>query len=326
MTTMQARIEQWDRFWAYGNLHSFSQVHAGNYRGAVAAFWQERFAALADGSRILDIATGNGAVPLLALDEAERSGRRFAVDATDLAAIEPLQRVEDPALRARLERVRFHPRTPAEQLPFDDGAFDLVASQFGIEYSDPERSLPEAARVLAPGGAAAFVVHHEDSVFLAAVDDELAQLGYVLDEVGLYGAARTLLRTMAEGRGRTSASPKVKKKRAAVDAALARIDAADADAADARMLQGPARYVREILGALERRPAKELLRWLEEARARVEANRRRVRDMRAAACSGADMEAFAGALADAGLADVEVGALEQDDGSLLGWRVTAARP
>lgn len=56
--------DPWDRHWAYGNLHSFSQVTHGNYGGHIAALRGERFAALPEGACIVDVATGNDAVAL----------------------------------------------------------------------------------------------------------------------------------------------------------------------------------------------------------------------------------------------------------------------
>ncbi|MCC9737927.1 class I SAM-dependent methyltransferase [Streptomyces sp. MNU89] len=46
----------------------------------------------------------------------------------------------------------------AERLPFADGAFDLAVSEYGASlWCDPRRWIPEAARVLAPGGQLVFL-------------------------------------------------------------------------------------------------------------------------------------------------------------------------
>lgn len=46
----------------------------------------------------------------------------------------------------------------AESLPFVDGSFDLVISEYGaVIWSDPYRWIPEAARVLRPGGELIFL-------------------------------------------------------------------------------------------------------------------------------------------------------------------------
>ena len=46
----------------------------------------------------------------------------------------------------------------AEELPFEDGSFDLAISEYGASiWADPYRWIPEAARVLRPGGALIFL-------------------------------------------------------------------------------------------------------------------------------------------------------------------------
>ena len=48
-------------------------------------------------------------------------------------------------------------RASAEQLPFRDAAFDLVFCDWGaMTFADPNRSVPECARVLRPGGRLVF--------------------------------------------------------------------------------------------------------------------------------------------------------------------------
>ncbi|GJL90980.1 class I SAM-dependent methyltransferase [Hyphococcus sp.] len=47
------------------------------------------------------------------------------------------------------------------QLPFLSGSFDIVVSQFGLEYAGLD-AFREAARILAAGGSAQFITHYKD--------------------------------------------------------------------------------------------------------------------------------------------------------------------
>lgn len=330
MTSERRHIEQWDRYWSYGNIHSFSQVSEGNYRGAIADFWRNRLERLPGNGRFLDVATGNGAVALLALETGDRRAGDLEVHGVDLADIAPGSRVSDPELAESLGRIHFRGRTAAESLPYDDASFDLVGSQFGVEYSDLSRSTPEIGRVLKAGGRFSAIMHHHDSVLLRSTREELAQLDFVLHEVKLYLRARNLLRELADG-GRGAGdrggkpNPKLEKKRRALGDAMERIRQAAEASTSPNMLLGPARYVHEIFGALERMPAKELLGWLDEARSRVTANRQRLLDMTRAARRESDLDELQERLTKAGFGAVEVVPFYQDDGALLGWRVDAGK-
>jgi len=67
----------------------------------------------------------------------------------------------------------------ADGLPFATAAFDLVLSDHGaMGYTDPERTVPEVARVLRPGGRLAFLVY---SPLLALCwDGEAGRVGTAL--------------------------------------------------------------------------------------------------------------------------------------------------
>ncbi len=59
----------------------------------------------------------------------------------------------------------------AEQVPFDDASFDLVISEYGASiWADPRRWVPEAARVLRPGGRLIFLVN--GLILMLAMPDE----------------------------------------------------------------------------------------------------------------------------------------------------------
>ncbi|MBI5168011.1 MAG: methyltransferase domain-containing protein [Candidatus Eisenbacteria bacterium] len=102
-------------------------------------------------ARALDLGCGAG-FPLFEL--AERLGpRAFA------AGVDPW---ETALRRANAKRATWPVRNAAlvrgdgAHLPFRDGAFDLVASNLGVNnFSDPGAAFDECRRVLAPGGALA---------------------------------------------------------------------------------------------------------------------------------------------------------------------------
>ena len=77
-----------------------------------------------------------------------------------------------------------------DQSPFADGAFDIVASQFGLEYAGLD-AFAEAARLLAPGGAAQHIIHYKDG----GIDRECSGNAGILRallESGLFEKARAV--------------------------------------------------------------------------------------------------------------------------------------
>ncbi|MGH2356365.1 MAG: class I SAM-dependent methyltransferase, partial [Chloroflexota bacterium] len=88
----------------------------------------------------------------------------------------------------------------AERLPVAEGVFDLVLSDHGaMSWGDPDRTVPEVARVLRPGGLLVFCA---SSPFLRLCwDDEAGQWGAPGDRLrrDYFG-----LKTEAEGDGAVS--------------------------------------------------------------------------------------------------------------------------
>ena len=76
----------------------------------------------------------------------------------------------------------------AEHLPFQDESFDVVLNEYGAAiWADPYRWIPEAARVLRPGGELAFL-GNSTLLMLCAEDDETVPAGNAMlrDHFGMH--------------------------------------------------------------------------------------------------------------------------------------------
>jgi SAM-dependent methyltransferase len=187
------RTAVWTRHWAGGSPHSCAGSYGDTYGGAIAAFWQSVLKQTAAGSRILDLATGAGALPRLFFEQ--RPDLVLSIDAVDL--VESTPRWLDTLPSAQARSIRFHTGTPLENLPFADGEFDLVVSQYGLEYARRPEAIDELRRVRAGRGRTALVLHHADArpVRLAAV--EVGHIEWLRAGDGLIAAARAMIEPMS---------------------------------------------------------------------------------------------------------------------------------
>jgi SAM-dependent methyltransferase len=136
-------------------------------RGERAGLAKTRSALLATASGdVLEIGAGTG-----------RNLEHYPSSLGTITLTEP-----DPSMLHRLERVvrRFHRpvtvlRAPAEDLPFDDEAFDTVVSTLVLcGVDDQPRAVREIARVLKPGGRMLLIEHvRSDDAELARWQDRI---------------------------------------------------------------------------------------------------------------------------------------------------------
>lgn len=136
LLTERARVT-----WSAGD---YDRISAG-FRHEAEAFVGRR--GLAPGQQVLDAACGSGNLTI----PAARTGAQ--VTGLDLVP-DLLEAAAEWARRARLE-ITLHEGT-VEEMPFDEGRFDVVLSMFGLMFAArPERVLAELARVTRPGGQVA---------------------------------------------------------------------------------------------------------------------------------------------------------------------------
>jgi SAM-dependent methyltransferase len=122
---------------------------SGNYSvvGAMLQIVGENLGEAMDlraGSRVLDVAAGNGNATLAA-------AHRWC-DVTSTDYVPSLLKAGQCRAQAEGYDIRFQ-EADAENLPFRDASFDAVMSTFGVMFTpDQEKSASEMARVCRPGG------------------------------------------------------------------------------------------------------------------------------------------------------------------------------
>lgn len=236
--SLQQRAQVWTRYWAGGAAHSCATSYGEQYGGAIAGFWRRVFDATPASARLLDVATGSGAIPRL-----WRSWRPGDVwEAVDLATAVP------PWASTPASGIHFHAGVHAEALPFPAAGFDLVTSQYGLEYCDHERALAEMLRVTAPGGRIALLMHDVDARPVLLARTELAHLDWLLGPEGLVQACAAMLGPVAQaaspqGRARLAGDP-------TAEAARLRFNAAQETLRERAVVQDGADILLEVRDAV----------------------------------------------------------------------------
>ena len=100
------------------------------------------------GAKVLDVASGRGAVLFAVAGKIGSTGRVVGIDFTAAMVSETGKDIES----RKIANAEIH-QMDAEQMEFDDAAFDHVTCGFAIwMFAEPARVLQEFYRVLRPGG------------------------------------------------------------------------------------------------------------------------------------------------------------------------------
>lgn len=162
----------WGDFWARNQAGSdaggcLPQRWSGIEERQKAA-WAGFAKQLPKGARLLDLATGDGRVMRWLL-----AGRRdLKLTGCDLAS----------QLPAPPKGTKVRAGVRMEDLPFGDGQFSAVVSQFGFEYGDTEQSAAEVARVTQRDGWVGLMTHRMDGPILAHNRERRAAIAWAIEE------------------------------------------------------------------------------------------------------------------------------------------------
>jgi len=315
------RYSQWSNFWQQGFITTFGRSKPDNYAGVVRDFWREKFLDLPSRSRVLDVATGNGAIATLAATVGAEKSKQFFIAATDAAQINPSVDIDEREKAIR-QQIEFHSGTPCEKQPFDDNYFDFVSSQFGFEYADIDKTIPEMHRVLVPGGYFVAISHHVDSQLIKAANAELEVYRYALDELNVFGTVRAYFEVLGELGGDRKKLSKALERSAPhslkVNNCMNTFREEYPDDECAREFVAAVEYLAR--GAAGTTKA-ERLGAVDAAQVNYRMAQARLKDMVNAALDQDDVDSLMAHARSAGFTSVTCLRLYVEDGSLAGWQI-----
>ena len=259
----------WRNYWKEDRIASCVPENPATAQ-EIDARWLRFFGELADDSRILDVATGNGVLLSHAATAAETAGKHFLLTGIDLADINPLRYVSK--LPKGLGQARFIGRVAAEKLPFPDACFDTVVSQYGLEYADLEAALAEVERVLVAGGQLHWLAHSTESMVVAQNKDQSKQVDFLLSPGSPMQAMRRLV-------------AKIQKQRN-VQHSLSKLGSSLQKAEGYCNDNPPAAIVREVCTEIAHTAQRwqaydpgDLVKMLDDSKQRLMAHRQRINDL-----------------------------------------------
>ena len=181
--------QHWNDYWSQGHKTSFGSAFTNCYEGVIKATWLQYFKTLKSNSKVLDLCTGNASLLRIAkscLNE-DNNIHFTGVDYADINTSDGF---------AKLSNINLMFNVNIEQLPFEADSFDYVISNFGIEYSNLNKSLAEASRVLIIGGKLELVCHCYDSTIINSNANELAMLNLMLSEGNVLDNLKALIKAL----------------------------------------------------------------------------------------------------------------------------------
>jgi ubiquinone/menaquinone biosynthesis C-methylase UbiE len=295
MNAMQT-ANAWSRYWATGQSHScFTQGKPFD----TSRIWAEVFEGAKPGARVLDLAAGGGALTHLAVGHPSK----FQVTGVDYAQSLP-----------PIDGADMRPGIRLEALPFADGAFDLVISQFGIEYADPVLAHEEATRVLADGGQVAFLIHHDQGEVAKASAGAAARAERLVGAEGPVQSVIALGQAAAERRATQAHVEKVAR-------ALSLAQSGEVDSTVGWALG----FVQELMAKRALFPPQYLIENGKTLLGELDAFVIRARAMAGAAQSAGQIDDLKQRYEAAGLADFQSQIVPDKGQSPVAWLVTAHR-
>ena len=313
-------IDSWDTYWA-GAQSSAAFSGGGTTDPLVLSFWDEIFRGIQErreAPRIIDIASGNGAV-------IESAARVYGENLPDFTCLD----ISDSAIRMlekRFPGVR-GVVADAANAPFDAGSFDVVVSQYGVEYAGTG-AINAIAELVAEGGELVLLVHHRNGLIheqceasLLAIQD-MKKAEFIPRCIAMFEAAYAVLQggdqAAYQAAGRNFA-PAIK----AMEDIMARYGR---DVA-ADTIMRVYRDVRTIHQRMQHYDGASVVGWLEKMDEAIDAYEGRMASMLDVAIDPSEFGRVIDDLRERGFEMQRADTLAHaEDAPPLGWAIIATRP
>lgn len=310
----------WDRYWH--GMKEGGQIGVGGANHLrLNQFWREYFSSIGTHSgpkKIIDIGSGDGAIVATAIDT-------LGDDSVDLTCLDISGHSVD-LLRQRYPAVNGIVAN-ALRIPLESESFELVTSQFGVEYAGAA-AFEEAARLVAPGGQLVLLAHHrpglmyeECSASLDAVEG-LRACQFITRSITMFEKGFATLQG-ADRRPYDSAAQDLLPAYRELERIMQRYGTHIAGDTLLRLYED----VDNIHQHMERYDPAEILQWLTRLDSELDVYARIMGAMRDAALTEPQFLAICEAVKDAGLTVQQALPLHGDEVGLpIAWVLIANRP
>jgi ubiquinone/menaquinone biosynthesis C-methylase UbiE len=311
--------DSWNTYWSGAHANAaYSSDGAGHPR--ILSFWSHYFRGLQareDNPRIIDIASGNGAVVDCAKIAFDEQLPDFTCLDVSSAAIE--------VLKSRFPGVKGIV-ADAKTIPLESGTYDLATSQFGLEYAGLD-ALDEMVRLLSDKGELALMLHHSGgSIFeycsasLGAIR-ELQASQFIPYCIAMFDAGFASFKS-GDRSDYSAAEQKLAPAIAAMEAIMAKHGINIVDG----IVVGLYRDVRDMHSRMSHYDPDEVGGWLGKMQVEVDAYGGRMASMCDAAIDAATFDTLRQSISDKGLEIVKSDALELSGGqSPIAWILIARK-
>ncbi len=306
---------EWDTFWDTSTAQATFCSDAGAHP-ILSAHWRSKLTALpklSSSSRHIDLATGNGIViRYLRSSLGANAPRTWGLDLST-AAIDRLKR-DYPDVKGVVADVA--------STRLDAATFDLVTSQFGVEYAGLE-GFVEAVRLVQPDGTLAVVAHSRPGI----IHDECATNLEVMEQIrseGIFGKTKAHF-AIARSQGRSVGAGRALKGYNQGRRILRRLLRQFGTGAASGFLLQLNNDLERIGSRASSYDSRELGAWLHKLDCESLDYLSRMNAMTRAALSRQDLGRVVLQLERSGMAIVEVEAIFDDDVAQMGWSIIARR-